>query len=284
MTLAPTPNPITVTLDIEDHLARYAPDGRYVDNTRRILAFLAERKVRGTFFTVGRVAEAVPKLVREIAAARHEIACHSYRHRTLDRETSQSFREETRRAKDLLEQAAGVPVVGYRAPLFSLTRKTAWALDELSALGFRYSSSVLPAVGAQFGFPGLARLPFRWPNGLVEFPVPLAEFGPVRLPFLGGVYLRYLPGWLTRRLAKQADPKAVLWTYMHPYDFDAGEPWGRMPDTPLWVNLMCWFHRSGTWDKLGKLLDGGTGKPLGDLAAEAPIPLLDDLRGAKSNP
>ncbi len=262
--------PITVTLDIEDHLGRYEATGRYVDNTRRILDFLAERKVRGTMFVVGRVAEAAPHLVREMVAAGHEIACHSYRHTPLDRETPESFRTDTRRAKDVLEQAGGVPVLGYRAPIFSLTRRTAWALEELAALGFRYSSSILPATGALYGFPGMPQTPFRWPCGLVEFPVPLAKFGPARLPFLGGVYLRYLPAWLIRRAAR-ALPGCVLWTYMHPYDFDAAEPYARMPDAAAWVSLMLWFNRRGTWDKLARVLEMGVGKPLGELIANEDV-------------
>jgi len=269
-----SPVSITVTLDIEDHLGRYEPKGRYTDNTRRILDFLGDhgrrigRPIRGTFFVVGRVAEAAPALVRDIAAAGHEVACHSYRHTPLDRETPQSFRAETHRAKDALEQAVSVPVTGYRAPIFSLTRRTVWALEELGALGFSYSSSVLPASSALYGYPGLPQVPFRWPNGLVEFPVPLARFGPARLPFLGGVYLRYFPSGLTRRFAARAGQGTVLWTYMHPYDFDASEPFARMPDTPLWINLALWFNRKGTWNKLARLLDGGTGKPLGELARE----------------
>ena len=258
---------ITVTLDIEDHLGRYEAAGRYVDNTRRILAFLAERNVRATCFVVGRIAEAAPGLVREIAAG-HELACHSLRHTPLDRETPATFRTDTRRAKDLLEQAGGVPVLGYRAPIFSLTARTAWALPELAELGFRYSSSVIPAVGALYGFPGVPPTPFRWPSGLVEFPVPVARFGPARLPFLGGVYLRYLPGWLIRRAARSL-PDRVLWTYMHPYDFDADEPYSRMPDTALWVSLMLWFNRGGTWNKLAQVLELGVGKPLGELAGNA---------------
>jgi len=265
---APSSPAITVTLDIEDHLGRYEARGRYVENTRRLLAFLAERGVRGTFFTVGRVAEAAPALVREIAAAGHELACHSYRHTPLDRETPASFRGDTARAKALLEQAGGVPVVGYRAPIFSLTARTRWALDELGALGFRYSSSIVPAPHPLYGYPGAPRTPFRWPGGLVEFPVPLAGIGPLRVPFLGGVYLRYLPGWLIRRWARAQDG-TLLWTYLHPYDVDPEEPYAPLPDTATWVSVLTWLKRGGTWDKLGAVLALGTGRPLGEWASDA---------------
>jgi polysaccharide deacetylase family protein (PEP-CTERM system associated) len=254
---------ITITLDVEDHLGQYRPEGRYADNTRRILAFLRERQVRGTFFVVGRIGEVLPSLVREIVNAGHEVACHSYRHTPLDKESPESFRRDTARAKDALEQAGGVPVMGYRAPIFSLTPRTAWALEALRDLGFTYSSSILPAPGPLYGFPGAPQAPFRWQNGLMEFPVPLAQMGPVKLPFLGGVYLRYLPRWLVHRWADQATSR-VLWTYLHPYDFDTEEPYSRMPDTAAWVSLMLWFNRRSTWNKLSGLVTLGTARPLGE--------------------
>jgi polysaccharide deacetylase family protein (PEP-CTERM system associated) len=262
-----TPNLITVTLDVEDHLGRYEPSGRYIENTRQVLAFLRERKVRGTFFVVGRIGEVAPALVREIVNSGHEVACHSYRHTPLDQETPESFRKNTYRAKDALEQAGGVPVSGYRAPIFSLTHSTRWALHELQKLGFTYSSSILPARHPLYGFAGAPRSPFRWTQGLLEFPVPLAQIGPARLPFLGGIYLRYLPAWMIRRWARNHTSQ-VLWTYLHPYDFDAAEPYTRMPDTAAWVSLLLWLNRRGTWRKLAGLLDLGAGKPLGEMAAD----------------
>lgn len=269
---------ITVTLDVEDHLGRYGATGRYVDNTRRILAFLRERGVRGTFFVVGRIGEVAPWLVREIVLAGHEVACHSLAHTPLDRETPATFREGTRRAKDALEQAGGVPVSGYRAPIFSLTARTRWAVDELAALGFGYSSSVLPAPHPLYGFSGAPRSPFRWPNGLVELPVPLARLGPVWLPYLGGIYLRYVPAWLVHRWAR-ARPGDLLWTYLHPYDVDAAEPYGRMPDTAAWVSLLLWLNRKRTWSRLAGLIALGAGRPLGEIAADpafvAGLPMLE---------
>ncbi|MFI5399770.1 MAG: polysaccharide deacetylase family protein [SAR324 cluster bacterium] len=258
---------IVMTVDVEDPLQRYDANGRYVENTRRILAFLRERKVRGTFFVVGRAGEAVPWLVREIVGAGHEVACHSYRHVPLHRETPATFRAETARAKEALEQAGGVPVAGYRAPVFSLTARTTWAVDELAGLGFRYSSSILPARNPLHGFPGAPQTPFRWQNGLVEFPVPVVQAGPIGIPYLGGIYLRYLPAWLVLRWAR-ARGADVLWTYLHPYDVDAGEPYARMPDTAAWMSWLLWLNRKGTWAKLAKVLELGPGRPLGELTAD----------------
>ena len=103
---------------------------------------------------------------------------------------------------------------------------------------------------------------------MTEFPVPLAQLGPARLPFLGGIYLRYLPTWLIRRWAR-AHTSPVLWTYLHPYDFDAAETYTRMPGTAAWVSVLLWLNRGGTWKKLGHLLESGAGKPLGEMAADA---------------
>ncbi len=261
--------PITFTLDLEDHLGQYMPGGRFETVTYRLLDELATLGIRGTVFSTGRVAESAPALLKRVVAAGHELACHSYRHRTLDRETAQSFREETARAKDLLQQSAGTAVRGYRAPVFSLTARTLWAVDEIAGLGFAYSSSVLPASNPLFGFPGAPRTPFRWPNGLLEFPVPVARVGPVLLPFLGGIYLRYLPSWLIGRLLRSRPAASVLWTYSHPYNFDAEEPYHRIADTAAWVSLLLWLNRRGALDKLRRLLHGQPGPALGTLAADA---------------
>jgi len=97
--------------------------------------------------------------------------------------------------------------------------------------------------------------------------VPLATLGPVRLPFLGGIYLRYLPLWAIRGWARGQSAQA-LWTYLHPYDFDAAEPYARMPGTAAWVSWLLWLNRKGTWHKLTELLKLGAGNPLGEMAAD----------------
>lgn len=257
-------SPITFTIDLEDHLGVYALDGRWVQNTRRILAFCADRKVKATFFAVGQVADAAPELLRAIVAGGHEVALHSHRHVRLTDEDKTTYKANLAAAKKKFEDITGMPVYGFRAPQFSLTPASAWVVDVLKDLGFMYSSSVLPGKGAFSGFDGAPRTPFQWENGLIEMPVPVLGFekGP-SLPFLGGVYLRYLPLCVVRMLVQFMPPAALLWTYTHPYDVDDVEGFVRLDDgTPLWANMLLMCGRKGFLEKLEKLLDRHAGDTL----------------------
>ena len=224
---------ITLTIDLEDPTERYAPDGRYVAMSYRILEMCERMRRRATFFVVGRVAEGVPRLIHDIAAGGHEIAFHSHAHVPLTEENPEHFRRETRDDKDKLEQLYGKIVTGFRAPRFSLTPKSLWALDILGDLGFRYSSSIMPTNISLFGFSPAPTTPFEWPNSMIEFPLPVAPFGPMRMPYLGGIYLYSMPFWLVKYWARNADTDDILWTYTHPYDFDREEKFAAMPHTPM---------------------------------------------------
>jgi peptidoglycan-N-acetylglucosamine deacetylase len=252
------------TLDLEYHRGEFSPDGRYVANTRRILEYLDRAGVRGTFFIVGRIAEAIPDLIREIARLGHEIACHSYDHTPLDREQQKTFREKTYRAKSLLEDSIGHQVIGYRPPIFSLTPVTVWATDSLAELGFRYSSSVLPVWNPLYGFPGAPLTAFCWPNGLIEIPVPVAPFLGRQIPFLGGIYLRYSPSSGVLRKAELIADWTLLWTYLHPYDFDAEEKFVIFPWKNVLVSTLLWFNRKHTFEKLSAVLSLGVSAPLAE--------------------
>jgi peptidoglycan-N-acetylglucosamine deacetylase len=241
------------TLDLEDHLGTYERDARFVRNTISVLDLLDCLNVRGTFFVVARIAETHPQLVREVAVRGHEIACHSYDHVPITSETPASFAIKLRKAKELLEQIASHKVAGFRAPIFSLTHATLWAVEVIGEAGFEYSSSVLPAPNPLYAFDGAPRTPFCWPNGLLEFPVPVASFLGVRLPFLGGVYFRYLPWSMISAAMRGLPADVVKWAYLHPYDFDVEEPFGRMPGTSLATNLICWLHRGTTNRRVTKL-------------------------------
>jgi polysaccharide deacetylase family protein (PEP-CTERM system associated) len=260
--------PVTFTIDLEDPAGLYAPDGRHVALTRRLLDFCGEAGCRATFFTVGRVAETTPQLVRDIAARGHEIAYHSHDHVPLTEENPDRFSRETRADKDRLEQLCGKPVIGFRAPCFSLTPQSVWAVDALRELGFLYSSSIMPTGASLYGFKTAPRAAFRWPNGLIEFPLPVAKLGPWRVPYLGGVYLYALPGWLTRRWMGKAAADEILWTYTHPYDFDRNEKFLPMLHTPLWISGVLWLARRVAERKIGALLADGTSPPLGERFGE----------------
>lgn len=257
---------VTFTLDVEDYAGPLdAPRAPKI--TREVVAFLAERGVRGTFFVVGELAEEHPDLVRDIAAAGHEIGLHAYRHDPLPVIGETAFRDDTIRGKALLEELSGAAVVGFRAPQFSLVASSTWATDVLADLGFRYSSSVLPARSPLYGFPGQPRVPYRWPSGIVELPCPVVSYGPFPNPYLGGIYFRVLPWWAIRHGLRQALPEEALWTYCHPYDFDPAEPFRRRPGLGLAKSRLLWVNRAQMYERIAHLLAGGAAPPLAERAS-----------------
>ncbi len=275
--------PITFTLDLEDLRPNAAAEIRYPAVCRRVLDFLAERNVHGTFFVVGTVAEAQPDLIREIAAAGHEIGLHGWRHVPLTELEPGEFRRETAKALAFVEDLAGAPVAGFRAPIFSLVPETAWATDVLAELGFVYSSSLLAAHNPLFGWPGAPTEPFCWPSGLAEFPVPLVTLGRFHVPYLGGTYLRLIPmplielarwwstGWhreRNRTIGRRGREGKVPWSYIHTYDLDTAEPYWRVPEAGR-LSPLLWVNRRGALRKLDRLLGNGAAPPLRERVDEA---------------
>jgi polysaccharide deacetylase family protein (PEP-CTERM system associated) len=202
---------------------------RVVQSTQRVLALLDEAGCKATFFTLGWVAENYPELIREIAGRGHEVACHSDKHRRIFEMTAAEFREDTRVAKDRLEQIIGSKIIGYRAPSFSITKDSLWAFEILIELGFRYDSSIFPVDHPNYGMPRGPRTPFRVPTvrgTIVEFPMPTLELGGSRSPFGGGAYLRLLPYWYTRwgiRFLNEREGQPAC-VYVHPWEIDTGQP------------------------------------------------------------
>jgi polysaccharide deacetylase family protein (PEP-CTERM system associated) len=229
------------TVDVEDYfqvaaLAAAVPretwstrEYRVERNTERLLEILSVGPVLGTFFVLGWVAERSPGLVRRIASAGHEIACHGFSHELIYRQSREQFRQETARAKGLLEDATGQAVLGYRAASFSVIRETLWALDELIDLGFRYDSSIFAIRHDRYGIPGASPAPGRvsTPSGrtLIEFPMAPASFFGLKVPVTGGGYFRILPYSLTRAGLKRINAKGRPFAfYLHPWEIDPGQP------------------------------------------------------------
>lgn len=254
----------TFTVDVEDHGggARAAPQ------TGRLLDLLEETGARGTFFVDDAVVRSDPALLRAIAARGHELASHGYRHQPLAEDRPETFRTGMNAARDRLADATGRAPEGFRAPYFSLTPQAAWASDVLAELGFAYSSSLLPAWNPLAGWPGAPRRPFLWPSGLLELPVPVARLGPLRLPFLGGMYLRWLPPWRLRQMAgrwaEEAAAGSALWSYCHPYDLDREERLVRRRDAGVLGSLMLWLNRGPTLPRLQGLLAGRRSVPFAE--------------------
>jgi polysaccharide deacetylase family protein (PEP-CTERM system associated) len=230
-----------VTVDVEDyfHVEAFARvvsrndwdsyPCRVEGNTKRLLDLFDEFDVKGTFFVLGWVAERYPRLVREIVERGHETASHSYWHRLVYTLTFDEFREDTIRAKDCIEQASGTAIYGYRAPSFSITSKSAWALDILTELGFRYDSSVFPVKHDVYGVPAAPRSPFQIVTNsgpIVEFPMTTFRIGlGPNLPVGGGGYLRILPSWYTRIGLERAWKEGLtVICYVHPWELDPEQP------------------------------------------------------------
>ncbi|OWK47366.1 XrtA system polysaccharide deacetylase [Fimbriiglobus ruber] len=200
--------------------------------TRGLLAQLAAAGTPATFFVVGQIAESHPQLVRAIADAGHEVGSHGWDHKRVHRFTPETFREDVRRSKAALEQATGRPVVGYRAPTFSVVRQTAWAIDVLAAAGLRYDSSIYPVRHDRYGVPDAPRTPFVAVGRdarILELPPATYRVMGQNLPVGGGGYFRLFPPAVMRAGIRQlgrAAP-AVGMLYFHPWEFDPGQP--RLP-------------------------------------------------------
>ena len=203
---------------------------RVVANTHRILDLFDKYSVKATFFFVGWVAQEYPQLVRDVHASGHELACHSFWHRTVYSLTPSEFRVDTRAAMHAIEDAAGIKVNGYRAPSWSINKNSLWALDILSEVGFDYDSSVFPIHHDLYGIPGAPRFPytFRCANGrsLREFPPATVRLFGQNLPGAGGGYLRILPlsytRWVFRKFENTYGERVVV--YFHPWELDPDQP------------------------------------------------------------
>jgi polysaccharide deacetylase family protein (PEP-CTERM system associated) len=202
-------------------------------NTHRILDILEDSHAHATFFVLGWVADRYGNLVREIARRGHEVASHGDRHRLVFQQGRAGFEQDLRRARGLLQDLSGAPVIGYRAPGFSIGPRAPWAFEVIREVGFLYDSSLFPARRMHGGAPLAPQAPHTIPleNGLVlvEFPSSVVQVGPLRIPFAGGGYLRLLPyefvRWGLLRMNARDIPGCV---YLHPREIDPSHPRLRM--------------------------------------------------------
>jgi polysaccharide deacetylase family protein (PEP-CTERM system associated) len=248
-------------------------------NTQRVLDLLDECGVQGTFFILGWVAERYPHLVREIVRRGHEPACHSYWHRLIYKLDRAEFAADTRRAKEVIEQAAGEPVFGYRAPSYSITMQSLWALEVLAEAGFTYDSSIFPIRHDVYGIPDAPRQPFLVTTAsgpIVEFPITTFRMiGAQNLPVGGGGYLRILPFWYTRLGYRRAKAENLpLIAYIHPWEIDPDQPriGGRRKS-----RLRHYTNLAKTHDRIRRLLALGhfssfRGSGLAQTARHVPFP------------
>lgn len=256
------------TVDVEEYfhptaMAPYFPmeewDGlerRSPGVVSRLLDFLAERDVTGTFFIVGWLAEREPEMVRSIAAAGHEIASHGYEHELVGRLGPDGFRSSVARSRSILQEITGEEVRGYRAPSFSIVPGLEWAFDVLLEEGYRYDASLFPISGhPTYGYPDADADP-HWierPSGrLAEFPATTATVLGRTLPASGGAYFRLLPPALVRRGLREAEERAAPGMfYIHPWELD---DWVPEVEAPRMQMIRTFAGRRRTWPRMGRML------------------------------
>lgn len=198
-------------------------------NTRVLLDLLAKYGVKATFYTLGWIAEREPQLVKDIAAAGHEVASHGYSHQLIYNQTREEFVEETRRSKAVLEDLAQKPVVSYRAASYSITRESLWALDVLHEQGFTLDSSIFPIRHDRYGLRGGPLEPhyvvLRSGGRLMEFPISTVQWMGLSVPVSGGGYFRLYPYSLSRLLARRVNQEGRPFVfYLHPWEVDPEQP------------------------------------------------------------
>lgn len=254
-----------LTIDVEDYFHTEAAAGavsreqwsqqpsRVEASTLALLEMFDRHGVKATLFILGWVAERFPALIRQASEAGHEIACHSYWHRAIFRLTPDEFREDTKRAKAAIEDAAGTGVTGYRAPSFSMIPGTDWALNTLAELGFLYDSSVNPIRHDFYSNASAPRQPYKVAAGsLWELPIATVRVAGQNLPMGGGAYLRIFPlRYMQWGLKKLSQEGSVAMFYLHPWEVDPDQP--RLP-LSMKSRLRQYTNLRHTQNKLETLL------------------------------
>jgi polysaccharide deacetylase family protein (PEP-CTERM system associated) len=255
------------TVDVEEHfqVSAFEPhlsrdrwdalESRVASNVGALLDLLARHDAQGTFFVLGWVAERHPDVVKAIARAGHEVASHGWDHRRVTQQSPEEFRVSVRRTKAALEALAGAPVLGFRAPSFSIVPGREWALDILVEEGYRYDSSLFPVRRPGYGYATGRREPHwleRRTGRLAEIPPATLRIGGVNLPAAGGAYFRLLPYGLVRSALRDSERRGVSGTfYIHPWEIDPAQP---RVDVPWLTRLRHYGGLARTASRLDRLL------------------------------
>ena len=275
--------PNAMTVDVEDYFQVSAFENaiarsdwadmpaRLPRNIDKILGLFDEANVKGTFFTLGWVCEKFPQIVRDIAANGHEVASHGFEHSRVGTFSKKDFRADVEGTRKQLEDVSGTPVVGYRAPSFSIGQKTLWAHEVLAEAGYTYSSSVFPIQHDHYGLPDAPRFPFRSSDtGVLEIPMSSVTSMGRNWPCSGGGYFRLLPiqysKWALRQINVKEQMPGVF--YFHPWEIDPDQPRvkgvSRKARFRHYVNLGKFESRLSLmlqefdWDRMDRIFLGST--------------------------
>jgi polysaccharide deacetylase family protein (PEP-CTERM system associated) len=280
--------PLIMTVDVEDWFTSSVdlfseaaswhgrkPDPSVERNTRRCLDLLDRHQSKATFFILTTVAETYPDLIREMERRGHEIGVHGYRHRLVYRLAPGEFEDDLKRSMDILRGIGVKNLVGYRAPYWSVTRKSLWALEILQRNGFQYDASVFPVHRRLYGIADAPVTPHEIRPGLWEYPPATARFCGLNVPMAGGGYLRMLPFFWIERMVRRARGRRPLVFYMHPYELDPQDGQAPLVLNSLKSRFYYWqqmFGRRGNPAKIERLLRLGRFTSIADAFFARPSP------------
>ncbi len=246
------------SIDLED-IRKQVPNCENYKNrvpllVAKCLEFFNKYNCKCTFFVVGETALDNSSSTRDIIAEGHELACHTQDHRPLNQLTPMEFRDNILKNRDILLNLGAQSVVGFRSPIFSLTNETQWAWEVLDSLGFKYSSSVLPAKNPQYGWDGFHFGVTRLSSGLWELPIPITHIANIQLPFTGGAYLRFFPKPILYFFSQwYKNRKLPLLSYIHPYDLDPEQERFQVFKNRFF-NWLMYYNRASTLPKIALFL------------------------------
>lgn len=208
-----------LTIDVEawhrgvGSSASAAHDGQLCGALEAVMAAMEKVGAHATFFVLVADAESVRSALRAAVRAGHEIACHGRDHIRMSAIPRGDLRATLRDARQCIEDSAGVPCRGFRAPYFSIAPDMSQVFDAIAAAGFGYDASLRLPLGTPIEC-------FRERYGLREVPVPVVPCALGAIGVLGGLALRILPfGQIRRMVAKcerQGQPACL---YLHPYEW-----------------------------------------------------------------
>lgn len=238
---------------------------RVQKNVEKILDVIEAYHYKATFFVLGWVAKKNREIVRKIVNRGHEIGCHSFWHRKVFTLSPDEFKADTRHAKALLEDISGQPVFGYRAPSYSITRDSLWAIDILEELGFKYDSSIFPIIHDVYGMQNAPRFQFRLKhNNMMEYPLSTLRVFGKNLPVSGGGYFRLFPFWFTKRALKSINnkEKQPFIFYLHPWELDPDQP--KFHNARLLSKFRHYTNLDQSYTRFERLLQEFRFRPIGD--------------------